>query len=104
MSDYDNPCSDATRWALARKGRPLWKLSKKQRREAEKLTRPVTTYGRHTELYAGPVPAWDESLGDFMCFEGCCQLPLVPAPVVPVAPDPPQVLQPEVAVDPAQAH
>lgn len=30
------------------------------------------TLGKHKEFYTGEVPPWDESLGDFICFEGCC--------------------------------
>lgn len=41
-------------------------------RERALCAQPRFTPGKHLELYAGPVPAWDESLGDFMCFEGCC--------------------------------
>jgi hypothetical protein len=36
------------------------------------LFRAVMTDGKHREFYRGTIPPWDESLGDFMCFEGCC--------------------------------
>jgi hypothetical protein len=42
-------------------GKPKWSLY-----------RPVVTEGKHREFYNGTVPPWDESLGDFICYEGCC--------------------------------
>lgn len=66
-------------WLERRKGKwwPVnhdWGRCKSVERAARppKPKRPIMTKGRHREFYAGSVPPWDASLGDFTCFEGCC--------------------------------
>lgn len=56
-------------------------LTKKQAREAacgkifpkREVPLGILTKGKHTQFYTRTdIPPWDPSLGDFMCFEGCC--------------------------------
>lgn len=49
------------------------KAANKSASDRKVLRTPCVTQGKHTKFYeSDTVPPWEESLGDFMCFEGCC--------------------------------
>ena len=61
-------------WPANPDGSDHWDLCKRTQRK-DMVYRPqkeALHKGKHTKFYEGSVPPWDESLGEFECYEGCC--------------------------------
>lgn len=83
---YCNSCGLPIRFTKHRNGKWMpvnpdgsehWDLCRQEQRKGWVFDPakhpPISTEGKHRHFYElTDPPPWDETLGDFICFEGCC--------------------------------